>query len=218
MISFVVAMEREAKYFLESVDNLSKTTLAGKPLYTGKVCGKDFTLILSGIGKVNAALSTQAVIDKFNPEYVFNFGTAGGANENVKHLAYYKIEKCCQYDFDLSELDDVSIGYIQDYDKLYFDCHKKGLDFLESAILGTADKFSNKIENINIVRSLLCDLRDMEGGAIAEVCASNNLPLVMIKGVTDTYDNPAKQFYDNLIAVCKGFPEIIEKAVKSIIF
>ena len=57
----------------------------------------------------------------------------------------------------------------------------------------------------------------MEGGAVAEVCLANNIPLYSIKGITDTYDNPAKQFYENLVAVCKGFPSVIEKALKNIV-
>ena len=50
MIGFVVALYREAEYFLNSLNDLKKVVLAGKTVYTGKVCGKDFALILSGIG------------------------------------------------------------------------------------------------------------------------------------------------------------------------
>ena len=63
-----------------------------------------------------------------------------------------------------------------------------------------------------------CSLRDMEGGAIAQVCTSNNVPLYMIKGITDIFNNGTaqEQFYQNLQTVTKGFPKIIEKAIREI--
>lgn len=216
MIAFVVALKSEAEYFLKEIDCLNEEKLAGKVLYTGKYHDKDIALILSGVGKVNASLATQAIIDKFSPELVFNFGTAGGANESVKHMTYYVIDKCCQYDFDLSELDGCSVGYMSEFDGIYFNNDTFGIDFLEYKTLTTADMFSNKIENINTVRKLGGDARDMEGSAVAQVCKLNGVKLFMLKGITDTYDNPAKEFYINLTTVCKGFPEVISKVLDKI--
>lgn len=216
MIVFVVALKSEAEYFLKEIKGLKEEKLAGKTLYTGKFKDKDVALILTGVGKVNASLSTQAVIDKFAPELIFNFGTAGGANEKVKHMTYYVIDKCFQYDFDLSELDDCSVGYMSEFDDVYFNLNYFNIDFLEKKTLATADMFSNKIENINTVRSLNGDVRDMEGSAVAQVCKLNGVKLFMLKGVTDTYDNPAKEFYINLTTVVKGFPEVISKVFNKI--
>lgn len=216
MIAFVVALKSEAEYFIKEIECLREEKLAGKVLYTGKYHGIDIALILSGVGKVNASLATQAIIDKFSPELVFNFGTAGGANESVKHMTYYVIDKCCQYDFDLSELDGCSVGYMSEFDGIYFNNDTFGVDFLEYKTLTTADMFSNKIENINTVRKLGGDARDMEGSAVAQVCKLNGVKLFMLKGITDTYDNPAKEFYINLTTVCKGFPEVISKVLDKI--
>ena len=58
---------------------------------------------------------TQAIIDKYSPSTIINFGSAGGFDGKTQALEYYNVDKCCQYDFDLSELDPVPIGYIQDY-------------------------------------------------------------------------------------------------------
>ena len=217
MIVFVVALKTEAEYFLKEIKNLKEGKLAGKTLYTGKYKNKDVAVILTGVGKVNASLATQAVIDKFSPELIFNFGTAGGANESVKHVSYYLIDKCFQYDFDLSELDGCSIGFMSEFDGIYFDNQTFDIDFLEKKKLATADMFSNKIENITKVRDLGGDVRDMEGCAVAQVCKLNGVKLLMLKGVTDTYDNPAEEFYINLTTVCKGFPEIISKIFDSVI-
>lgn len=216
MICFIVALEKEAHYLIEKFSDKSETTISSKKVISGTVFNKNAVLILSGIGKVNAGLATQLAIDKFSPDFIFNFGTAGGANENVEALSYYAIDRCCQYDFDITAIDDVPVGYIQDYNTNYFSCCVKGLNKFKKVSLATADKFSNKPEDIKLVNDLNCSVRDMEGGAIAEVCLANGIPLYSIKGITDTYQNPAKQFYENLITVCKGFPSVIEKALNGI--
>ena len=84
--------------------------------YSFDIEGKSAVLVISGIGKVSAALTTQLLIDKYSPEYIFNFGTCGGLNNNVKVLNFYLIEKCCQYDFDLTKFSYVGVDvskYIQ---------------------------------------------------------------------------------------------------------
>jgi nucleoside phosphorylase len=105
---------------------------------------------------------------------------------------------------------------MSEFDGIYFNNDTFGVDFLEYKTLTTADMFSNKIENINTVRKLGGDARDMEGSAVAQVCKLNGVKLFMLKGITDTYDNPAKEFYINLTTVCKGFPEVISKVLDKI--
>ena len=120
MIGIVVALKKEAENFLLGIKDVKEIKLADKPTYLGKVDDVDFALIISGIGKVSAALSTQLLIDKYNPSAILNFGTTGGMNNSVKVLEYYLVDKCCQYDFDLTELEDVPLGYIQEYDTVFF--------------------------------------------------------------------------------------------------
>ena len=216
MLGFVVALYDEAEKTIENFGLKKDCVLLGKPVYTGKILDKDVALIICGIGKVSAAAATQAVIDRYNPDKIINFGTAGGANDSVKHITLYLIDKCCQYDFDLSELDNCPVGYMCDYDRIYFTCDSSNLDFLPKTSLCTADRFSNKITDIKTVNSLGCSLRDMEGAAIAQVSTSNGLPFISIKGVTDTYDHPATEFYENKTKVCALFPAAIKTLLERI--
>lgn len=219
MIGIIIALPSEAKALLERVKDLKQIKLADKICYTGKLAKKNVVLAISGIGKVSSALTTQMVIDKFSPEYILNFGTCGGTNSSVEILNYYAIEKCCQFDFDLRELDGVPLGYIQEYKTAYFSARTDGLDFLEKRNLASADRFTNCIEDNDAINEISCSLRDMEGGAIAQVCTSNNIPLYIIKGISDIYGNGTaqKQFYKNLSTVGEGFPDIIIKAITSLV-
>lgn len=218
MIAIVIALPSEAKALLECAQNLKEFKLADKPAYTCTLNNKEAVIAISGIGKVSAALTTQLLIDKYSPDYVLNFGTCGGTNSKVQALNYYLIEKCCQFDFDVRELDDVPLGYIQEYDTVYFTNKVDKLDFLPRANLASADRFTDNQKDIDSINEMGCSIRDMEGGAIAQVCTSNNIPLYMIKGVSDVIGNGTaqEQFYQNLKAVGSGFPDIILKSIDAI--
>ncbi len=218
MICFVVALRSEAQTLLNQVECLKEIKVADKPAYSCKISGTDAIIAISGIGKVSAALTTQLLIDKFNPSVIINFGTCGGVNNDVKPLSYYIVDKCCQYDFDLTKLEDVPLGYIQEYDTVFFPTNSDAIDFLEKRTLASADRFTCEPADVNAVVSMGCSLCDMEGGAIAQVCKSNQTPLLIIKGVTDVNgsNTQPEQFFANLKAVGDGFPKIISKVVNLI--
>ena len=162
MIGFVVALKREAQDFLDKIENKKQIILADKEAYVGDIFNKPCVIAISGIGKVNAGLTTQLLIDKFNLKCVFNFGTCGGMNKSVEILKYYTVDKCCQFDFDLREIDPVPLGYIQDYDRVFFPTELKGLEYLPTSSLASADRFTNDINDINAINDMGCSLRDME--------------------------------------------------------
>ena len=89
MIGIVVALKKEAEKFLLTADNVKQIKLADKDAFLGKVDDIEFILIISGIGKVSSALSTQLLIDKYSPTSILNFGTTGGMNQSVQALNYY---------------------------------------------------------------------------------------------------------------------------------
>ena len=218
MICFVVALKKETEGLLRKATDLVEFKIADKPAYSCKLEGKDCIIAISGIGKVSSALTTQLLIDKYNPEFIINFGTCGGMNNSVEILKYYAIEKCCQYDFDLSSLDNVPVGYIQEYDTVFFNAYTKGLDFLPKSIVASADKFTSKESDVKIINNMGCSVCDMEAGAIAQVCTSNNVPFIAIKGISDVHGSGVQeeQFYKNLSTVGNGFPAVILKVLSSL--
>lgn len=217
MIGFIIALSSEAQTLLEVMEEQKQLNINDKIAYEGKIDGKNVIIAISGIGKVNAALTTQLIIDKYSPDFIINYGTCGGVNSSVKILNYYLIEKCCQYDFDLSELDNVPVGYIQDYDTVFFKNYTIGID-LQKQTLASADRFTCHKSDVDTINSMGCSLCDMEGGAIAQVCTSNKIPLIIIKGITDIFGNgtTSEQFYNNLKAVAKGFPSVIIKTINCV--
>ena len=139
-----LANTQKALEDIEKLDEKTEFSLIGKPFIKGKISDKEIVLCICGIGKVNSAMATQLIINEFAPTAILNFGTAGGFSEQVSPLKYYAIDKCFQADFDLSELDGVPVGYMQDYDRLFYQVDTNGLDFLDKKSLATADRFSDK--------------------------------------------------------------------------
>ena len=213
MVGIVVALKAEAQNIIETVGVVEKKAKNGKTLYYGTIENKNFVLIISGIGKVNAALATQFLIDNFPIEYIVNFGSVGGIAGKAEICAYYAVDKCCQYDFDLSALDNVPVGYIQDFDTVYFYPKTDKLKFLPTATLASSDRFTAKDEDIKTVLGLKCTVFDMEGGAIAQVCVANGKTFYIFKGVTDVHGsgNDKNTFYENLNKVCTGFYPVLAK-------
>ena len=218
MIGIIVALKSESENYLNTIQNKKHIKLAGNDFYTFSVSGKEIVYAISGIGKVNAAMTAQVMIDKFSPTRILNYGSAGGLNGKVKALDFYCIEKCCQYDFDLSPLDPVPVGYIQDYDKVYFELNTNDLDFLPKATLATSDRFTCKSQDIEQITKMNCTVFDMEAGAIAETCEANGVPFSSIKGISDVNGSgiQPQQYVENFTALFAKFTPLINEILQKI--
>ena len=96
MICAIIAMQSEADILLEQMEITKTTSVSGKSVYIGKAFDKDVTLVICGIGKVNAAIGTQIAIDLFEATKILNFGVAGGLNDEIELCQVYQIEKAVQ--------------------------------------------------------------------------------------------------------------------------
>lgn len=224
MIGFVVAMEKEAKIFLAQTNLKSSTEIAGKTIYFGSLLNKDFVLIISGIGKVNASISTQILVDKFDIDYIINFGVAGGkASSNLEAGDIVLISSVCQYDFDLSEIDNVNIGYMQDYDLTFYPtAHKQYTgNFFKIRKGASGDRFTQNTYWLDIIAKLGGEVVDMECGAIAQTALANKTPLFIIKLISDVDGDDKsifEQYVNNVREICDKFPNAIRELIDNIDF
>lgn len=140
-------------------------------------------LYLAGIGKVNAALTTQKAIDEGATEIV-NAGVSGGFDPTMEIGGVYEVARAVQYDFDLSALNHTPVGQLDERKSPYYEL-KVGVG--KGKTLATGDRFRDDDADLPLLRSLGADLRDMEGAAIAHVCEKNNIPCRIIKSVTNVH-------------------------------
>src|SRR5690625_3690152 len=77
------AFEPELERLLEQVEDAQTTHINGMTFTTGTLRDKPVILFLSGISMVNAAMTTQLVIDHFDVSHIRFSGIAGGVNPEL---------------------------------------------------------------------------------------------------------------------------------------
>ena len=82
-IGIIGAMEVEVKELKEQMQITRQLTKAGMEFCEGILEGQDVVVVRSGVGKVNAAVCTQILIDDFDAEVVINTGIAGSLNADI---------------------------------------------------------------------------------------------------------------------------------------
>lgn len=182
-------MEAEASEIKKELEQIEIYRLTPSRLYyKGKIKGKDVLLVISGIGKVNAALTTSAVLSKFQVDYIINIGLAG-ATKPYSVSDKVVIKDASYGDFDVSgggfgyevgQVPGMPNPYLSDFDLVKKAVFSLGA-YEES--LYTQDKFATKKE------AKRKGIFDMEGTAIYQVAHVFNTKVVSIKLISDIIDS-----------------------------
>ena len=201
MIVFVIAMESEAKPLTDNMTQVSVTEVYDKKIVRGKLYEKEICTVICGVGKVNAACGTQYAIDVLKADKIINIGVAGGLNDSLKIADIYCISHAVQYDFDLVQLNHTAIGTLNEFNENFLPLYTKELYPLKR--LATGDRFNDSVDDFLLLTEVLkADIRDMEGGAIAQVCAHAGIPFYSFKAISDIVGSGSttNQFLNNLKA------------------
>ncbi len=108
-IGIIAAEEEEMLAVKNFMEDISKKEIFNLNFFIGKIHNKDCVIVRSGVGKVNAARTTQIMIDNFKIDYVINIGSAGGINPEIKIGDIVVAERLVQYDFDLTGIGDYEL-------------------------------------------------------------------------------------------------------------
>jgi len=103
MIGIIGAMEEEVAKLKELCEDREEIQKGPYFFVKGKLSGHEVVLCKAGIGKVNAAACTQALIDAFSPEQIINTGVAGAIAEDIHVLDLLVSKDALQYDMDATE-------------------------------------------------------------------------------------------------------------------
>lgn len=228
----IIAAENEEmlaiKYYME---NVSEEKIYNLTFYTGSIHNRECVLVECGVGKVNAARTTQILIDKFDVNYVINVGSAGSITPelNVQDIVIGK--ELIQYDFDITQIGDYEKGEICDVGKYFYSDEKliklceetieeiKDRDFnIKIGRIGSADLFFADPERAVKVREEFgMECLEMEGAAIGQVCYLDKIPFLVIRGISDTPNGNNKiDFHTYLKLASKRAGEILEKLISKI--
>ena len=172
-------------------------------------------LVECGEGKVNAARTTQIMIDNFKIDKLVNVGSAGAINEylNVKDVVI--ADKLVQYDFDISGLG-YEIGEICNIGK-YIYCDKTLVEECKKAIENIENESYKVVIGIAkmVRKEFNAECVEMEGAAVAQVCYLDKIPFLVIRGISDTPNGNNKiDFRKYLEIASKQSAKILQNLIK----
>lgn len=227
-IGIVVAMKVEKIAIEEKMTNKENKTIQNLPFVIGKIGSVECILVQCGVGKVNAARTTQILIDNFKINLVINTGVGGSINPDLKIGDVIVANKVYQHDFDITAFDHKK-GYVPEVGD-YIECDKNLLNMFYNiinqiedeefktkiGIIASGDQFYTELERMNEIRSLFnADILDMECGAIAQVAYLDNIPFIGIRSVSDGMEEDKISTYkENVELASEISSKIIEKFCK----
>lgn len=210
-------MDKEAAPIAARMTSASERLIFGKRVIKGKLCGRRAYIVVCGVGKVNAACGAQLAIDRLKATAVINIGVAGGLNKDVEIGEVYAISHAVQYDFDLTQLNGTRIGTLDEYDESYLPLSVGSV--YPAKRLATGDRFNDsKADYKLITKTLGADIRDMEGGAVAQACMRAQVPCYAYKIISDLAGSGSttEQYLNNLSLCFKTLTRELENIVKEV--
>ena len=215
MIGAVIAMTSEANILKDLMTVREERKICNKSVYIGALADIEIVLIVCGVGKVNAAIGAQMLIDLFHADKILNFGVAGGISETTETTEVYLISHAVEYDFDLSELNHTKIGTPDELTDNRLPLFLPAVD-LPRRVLATGDRFNDSPADHDLIEHYMqADIRDMEGAAIARTCMHAGVPVTEVKAISDKYGSNSsfEQYRANMntaLSRLKGYlPDII---------
>jgi len=169
--AIVMATMLEAKPFIEGI-SLAQIERTPFPLYKNN----NIFLILSGIGKANAAMATFYVCRKIKPDCIFNLGAAGAADFTCSLGEMFHIIKI--FEFDRPQF---KSGKPRIHTPLI-------LNGFNTAKLATSDKAVLDPDERKLI-SKSAGLVDMEGASVVQACRIFQAKCCIFKFVSDTPDH-----------------------------
>ena len=208
IIGIIGAMDEEVAKLKECIEDVEIKTFASMEFYKGRISEKEIVIVRSGIGKVNAAVCAQILVDQYHVSAIINTGIAGSLNADINIGDIVLSKNALQHDVDA-----VAFGYdlavIPSMETSIFDgdenlikiakevCKEKLNDinvFVGRVVSG--DQFiSEKAKKEWLIENFNADCTEMEGAAIAQTAYLNHIPFLIIRAISDKADDSAHMDY-----------------------
>lgn len=207
-IGIIGAMEEEVSLLKDAMTIEETVEYAKMTFCKGVLCGKDVVIVRSGIGKVNAAVCTQVLVDKFNAEVLINTGVAGSLDAAIDIGDMVISTDLVEHDMDTSAFGD-PIGQVPRMDTFSFPADPGLVEKAAAANreanpdintftgrIVSGDQFvSSKEVKEKLVTLFQAKCTEMEGAAIAHAAYLNDVSCVIIRAISDKADNSAEMDY-----------------------
>lgn len=228
-IGLIGAMKEEVELVLGCLENRRSQVKAGIEFHEGTWQKKQVVVCKSGVGKVNAAVCTQILIDYFQVQSIIFTGVAGALHPDLEIGDIVISTDCMQHDMDASVLG---------FPKGTIPYEEKSIFTADPELIAAAYESSNKlfqrkpvkgrilsgdqfIADRNTVKELYEQMggvcTEMEGAAVAQVCSMNNVFFVIVRSMSDKADGSAHiNFAEFTVLASRHSFMIVEEMLKQL--
>ena len=228
-IGLMSAMHEELVLLLEAMPDEQRVTVAGRDFWLGHWQGRSVVVVLSRIGKVAAATTATALIERFGVQQIVFTGVAGGVGPGVRVGDVVLADSFVQHDMDASPL-------FPRHEVPLYGCSRfatdpalsRGLALaaqqvlaqvaahvggaavaefalhsprLHTGLIASGDRFVSTTSECRALQQALPEALavEMEGAAVAQVCADYGVPFAALRTVSDQADDDAHADFSRFI-------------------
>lgn len=196
-VGIIGAMDQEIALLKQHISHMDTYQFSHLEYIVGELHGVEIVLVKCGIGKVAASVATTVMIDRFEPDYIVNTGSAGGFDAELE-IGDIVIATGVQH----HDVDVTHFGYNRGQVFGMPDIYDTNQSLIEAA-----EHAAKAIEHVHTKRGLVCTgdsfigcddaaarLRDlfpemcaveMEGAAIGQTCYLLETPFLVIRSLSD---------------------------------
>lgn len=204
------AFRDEVKLLEDSLQNKQEVTIKGIRFVRGDFRGRPVVVTLTGVGKVNAAMTTTILLMNWQPQQLIFTGIAGGVNPEVLPGDIVIAKSTIQHDFGKitsagmtiwntrNPIDGVANPMYFPADSILLLKAQKASNLIKFkeiegrkikvmlGIVATGDVFVNSDEKVKVLQDQVKgDATEMEGAAVAQVCYQLKIPCLILRSISD---------------------------------
>ena len=209
-IGIIGAMSIEIETIRGEMTDTHTETVGGIEFVSGTLRGKTVVTAKCGIGKVFAAMCTQAMILHYAPAVIVNTGVAGTMTDRLSIGDVALATRVVQHDMDTSAIGD-PVGLISGINMIYLPTDASATDRLAACVeaqgvrfvcgtVASGDQFIHSEAQKDKIRAfddvVACE---MEGAAIGHVCYVNHVPCAILRAISDGGDEAAATDYPTFL-------------------
>ncbi len=223
MLGIIGAMDEEVAKLKEQMTQVQVRKKANMEFVQGVMEGKQVVVVRSGIGKVNAGVCAQILVDDYRVDGIINTGIAGSLRAEINIGDIVISTDAVQHDMDAVAFG-YPLGQIPRMDVFSFEADKELAKLAEDCChrvipqvgifhgrVASGDAFiANHERKTKIVNEFDAFCCEMEGAAIAQAAYLNGIPFLIIRAISDKADDSASMDYPAFEAMA------IENSVKLI--
>lgn len=197
-IGIVAAMNSELNYLLTYCEVVNEIKLKKNKFYQCEYGDYDLIVVASGVGKTNATVYTQLLIDYFEPSAVINIGIGGGLSESIKPLSVILGADFSHYDVNIEQMENLFPNQsVFEADSKLFTAFSAYVDQEKRGKIVSGESFiSDSILKKEIIKNHNPLLVDMETSSIAHCCYINDMPFISLRSVSDLADEYSDVAYE----------------------